>query len=117
MYGSSGQRAVIGEDEVLTVEVARVRKVVAGVGRNAREPPWVLPQQLGVRIDGELGSSGRAGVGDREAEQRSAHSVRDEVGARNAQSGRSRQVIFGVAPATRELACGTDPLAVEPEPD
>ena len=114
----AGQRAVVGEGEVLAVVGARVGKVVAGIGRDAREPPRVLPHQLGVRIDGKLCGFGRGtGVGDREAEQGSAAPVGHEVRARHAQAGRARQVIFGVTPATRELRRGTDPVAVEPEPD
>src|SRR6266511_1234452 len=66
---SSGQRAIVGEPEVLTVEAARVGEVVAGVGGDAREPPRVLPHQLGVGVHRELGGSRRPRVSDHETEQ------------------------------------------------
>jgi hypothetical protein len=81
MHRSTGQRAVVGEHKVLTVEAAAIRKVVAGVRGDAAESPRVLAHQLRVRINGQLRCPCRAGVGDLEAEQHAATPVRDEVGA------------------------------------
>ena len=61
VYRGTGQRAVVGEDQVVAVVAALVGQVVAGVGRDAREAPRVLAHQLGVGVDGKLGGPRRPG--------------------------------------------------------
>jgi hypothetical protein len=111
-----GQRPVVGEHEALAVEAALVGDVVTGVGRDAGEPPRVLPHQLGVGVDGQLRGPRPPGVGDRETEQHTAAPIGRQVRALESQARGVGQIVARVAPPARELRRRSDPLAVEPEP-
>ena len=113
----AGQRTVVGEDQPLAVVAALVRQVVAGVRGDPVEAPGILPHQLGVGVDRELGGARRAGVADRQSEQHAASAVGHDVGPGHPETRGGRQVVAGVAPAAGELRRRADPRPVQPEPD